>query len=85
MWEMLSGDTPHKDLEPAAMLFKAANGQLDNLPLELWFGDVYKLLLKSKLKSFIILLSYVFIYLLCKRYCECYSLLTEIKLRRTSK
>ena len=48
IWEMVTGDTPHKGLEPTTIIHKAIKGELDNLKIEKSFPLFLKQLLKSE-------------------------------------
>jgi len=45
---MLTGDTPHKGLEPLAIMRKAIKGELDSLKMEESFPQFWKQLLNSE-------------------------------------
>ena len=47
IWEMLTGDTPHKGLAPNTIIYKATKGELDNLKIEESFPQFWKQLLNS--------------------------------------
>jgi len=52
---MLSGDIPHQGLQPTAMIAKSISGELGNLPVEQSFPEDYKLLMKSRFTSHVII------------------------------
>ena len=60
IWEMLSGDIPHYGLQPSAMIVKSISGELGNLPVKQSFPEDYKLLIKSKFKTCVIIQDSVF-------------------------
>lgn len=62
IWEMLSGDVPHKGLDQRTIMFKSQNGQLDNLPIEHSVPDEFKVILNGEFKLCIHSLLGLFVY-----------------------
>ena len=63
IWEMLSGDIPHKGKEPTEIIHKSQAGELFTLHVAQSFPEHYKLLLNSKFKLCMINPPVVFIHL----------------------